>query len=115
MNNGFQLFPNEASTIAGRVDALTLYLVAVTVFFTALIFILLIFFVVKYRARPGHKAQEVHAPVWLEIAWSVVPLMLVTVMFFWGVELFIAGSRPPAGAMDVYVVGKQWMWHIQHP
>ena len=115
MNTGFHLFPPEASSIAPRVDSLALYLVGVTVFFTALIFFLLILFVVLYRKRPGHKAQHVHPAMSLEIAWSVIPFILVTIMFFWGVDIFVAGSRPPAGAMTVYVVGKQWMWHIQHP
>src|SRR5580704_6720799 len=115
MNTGFQLLPNQASDMASRVDALALYLTAITVFFPILIFLLITYFVLKYRARPGHKAVAVHAPMILEIAWSVIPLLLCVVMFLWGVQLFIAGSRPPTGAMDVYVIGKQWMWHIQHP
>jgi cytochrome c oxidase subunit II len=36
-------------------------------------------------------------------------------MFWWGTRLFVSASRPPAGAMEIYVIGKQWMWKIQHP
>ena len=72
-------------------------------FFTVLIFVLIVYFSIKYRARPGHRAIEVHAPMSLEIAWSVIPLAMCLVMFWWGTELFISASRPPAGAMEIYV------------
>lgn len=115
MNKGIPLFPPEGSDIAPRVDALALYMVGVTIFFTILIFGLITFFAVKYRARPGRIAEAVHTHLALELAWSVIPLFLVLVMFVWGLQVFVAGSRPPAGALRVYVIGKQWMWHIQHP
>jgi cytochrome c oxidase subunit 2 len=51
----------------------------------------------------------------LEIAWTVVPLGLALVMFGWGAWLYFAINRPPAGAMEVFVVAKQWMWKFQHP
>jgi len=57
----------------------------------------------------------VHEGFALEIAWSVIPFMITLVMFTWGSSLYIANSRVPDQAMDVYVVGRQWMWKIQHP
>jgi cytochrome c oxidase subunit 2 len=115
MEKSFQLFPQHASAMSWQVDFLALYLTAVTVFFTVLIFLAILYFGLKYRVRPGHKSIEVAAPMWLEIGWSVIPFGMCLVMFFWGSKLFIDANRPPAGAMEVYIVGKQWMWKIQHP
>jgi cytochrome c oxidase subunit II len=115
MDTEFRLFPDQASTIAPEVDQLYFFLVGVSVLFTGLICILIIYFATKYRR--GTLADRRNPPVsfLLEIAWSVVPLMLVMVFFFWGARLFAVMQRPPAGAMPVYVVGKQWMWKLQHP
>ncbi len=50
----------------------------------------------------------------LEITWIVIPALICVVLFFWGASLFFAAARPPQGAMEIFVVGKQWMWHLQH-
>lgn len=50
----------------------------------------------------------------LEIAWTVIPFFIFLGLFFWAAEVFFGMSRPPANAADVYIVGKQWMWKIQH-
>jgi cytochrome c oxidase subunit 2 len=115
MNTSFELFPPHASALSWNVDYLLLYMTVITVFFTALIFVLIVYYGLKYRARPGHRAVEVHAPMVLEVAWSVIPLLLCLVMFGWGTHLFVYANRPPAGSMEIYVIGKQWMWKIQHP
>ncbi|HYR42213.1 MAG TPA: cytochrome c oxidase subunit II [Terriglobia bacterium] len=112
---GFPLFPEVASTIAQSVDLLYLFLVAVTVLFSGLIFVCILYFAVKYRRKPGKTAEQIHGVMGLEIAWSVVPFLITLVMFTWGSSLYVANSRVPDQAMDVYVVGKQWMWKIQHP
>src|SRR5262249_53533577 len=115
MLNNLPFFPEEASTMAARVDLLYLFLVAVSVFFSLLIAGLVIFFAVKYRRRSD---SEIPKPITgsnkLETLWTVIPFMLTMVMFAWGASVFFSMSRPPAGAMDVYVVGKQWMWKFQH-
>jgi cytochrome c oxidase subunit II len=117
---GFPLFPEVASTIARSVDLLYLFLTAVSSFFTALIFFLILYFAIKYRRRPGRSAEPVppdqeHRGLGLEIAWSVIPFIITLVMFTWGSTLYIANSRVPDQAMDIYVVGRQWMWKVQHP
>ncbi len=112
----FQLFPDQASTIAPRVDALFFYLCGVTVVFTVLIFILVVGFALIYRRKSDNdRPKNVHAPLALEIAWIVIPLALCLVMFVWGTAIFVSNSRPPANAMQINVVGKQWMWKIEHP
>src|SRR6266700_1162672 len=114
----FQLLPEAASTFAGTVDGLYLFLVLVSAFFSLLIAFFVVFFAVRYR----RKAREVPAPIdehglggmVLEITWSVIPLGLSMIMFAWGASIFFTESRPPADSLEVYVTGKQWMWKIQH-
>jgi cytochrome c oxidase subunit 2 len=51
----------------------------------------------------------------LELAWSVIPFGMALVVFVWGAKLYFNTYTPPADALEIYIVGKQWMWHIQHP
>ncbi len=111
-----RLLPEQASTIAGQVDALFLFLVAVTVFFAGLIFLLVGLFALKYRRRrEDERPKAIHGSLALEAFWTVIPLGIALVIFVWGAYLYFVISRPPAAAMEVYVVGKQWMWKLQHP
>ena len=111
-----RLIPEQASTVAGQVDALFLFLVAVTVFFSGLIFLLVLVFAIKYRRRSeAERPKAIHGSLLLEALWTVVPLGIALVIFVWGAYLYFVISRPPAAAMEVYVVGKQWMWKLQHP
>ncbi len=113
--NTVPLLPEQASTFALQVDLLTLYLVAVSAFFTVLIVGLLIFFSVKYRRRSdADRPPQTVANLLLEVTWIVIPLALSFVMFIWGATIFFKMSSPPKEAIDVYVTGKQWMWKIQH-
>jgi len=115
MDTDFRFFPEQASTHAVEVDHLFFYILGVTVFFTALIFILILVFSVRFRRRPGRETgAEVRVNVPLEIAWIMIPLLLVLVMFFWGASAYFPLYRPPLDALDVYVVGRQWMWKLQH-
>jgi cytochrome c oxidase subunit 2 len=112
----FPLFPDEASTMAGRVDALVYFLVGVSVFFATLIFILIVVFAVKYRRRSeDERPQAIPGNLRLEILWTVIPLSLTMVMFVWGAKVFFAAYYAPSDALEINVVAKQWMWKIQHP
>jgi cytochrome c oxidase subunit II len=117
MESYFRLFPEQASTIAGRVDGLYAFLIGVTVFFAGLIFVLLLSFLLKYRRRPGHiRLPHRESNNWLEAAWILIPLALTMVIFVWGARLYATVMLdPPAGALEVYAIGKQWMWQFQHP
>jgi cytochrome c oxidase subunit II len=109
------LFPVEASTMAGKVDALYFFLVAVSAFFVILIAGLVIVFAIRYRRRVKDEVGTKVVPsLALEIAWTVVPLCLGLVMFTWGARLYFSQAHPPAETLDVYVVGKQWMWKFEH-
>ncbi|HEY7494839.1 MAG TPA: cytochrome c oxidase subunit II [Candidatus Tectomicrobia bacterium] len=116
MWSNLPLFPEQASTIAGRVDGLFAFLVAVSAFFTALIFFLILYFAIKYRRRSeAEQSPPIYADPRLEVLWTIIPLGLTMVMFVWGASLYFTVSRPPAEALGITVVGKQWMWKFQHP
>ncbi len=113
---GAPLFPEAASTLAGRVDDLYLFLVGVSVLMTALISLGIIFFAVRYRKGAAADRSNPRHHSWpMEIVWIVVPLIVFLFTFAWGAVLFYEGFLPPDDALPIYVVGKQWMWKIQHP
>ena len=117
MEPTFRLFPEQASTVAPRVDALYAFLCAVTAFFTVAIFLAIVYLAIKYRRGRAQDQPWTHSQQlwWLEIAWMVIPLALTMVMFFWGAWLYFEIRTPPTDAMELQVVAKQWMWKIYHP
>jgi cytochrome c oxidase subunit 2 len=115
MFQNLPLFPQQASTMAPRVDALFYFLIAIAIFFAALIFILIVVFAVKYRRRSDtEKAPQIEGNIPLEIFWSVVPLGITMVLFGWGALLYVDMFTPPKNALEINVVGRQWMWKAQH-
>jgi len=115
MFSNLPFFPEQASTMASRVDALYYFLLAVSGFFATLIAVLLAAFAFKYRRRSEtERPGRVHGSMVLEVAWTLIPFCLTMVMFFWGASVYVSLARPPDNALQVFVVGKQWMWKIQH-
>jgi cytochrome c oxidase subunit 2 len=115
MWSGTPLFPEAASTMATRVDALYFFLLGLTAFFSLLIAGLITYYALKYRRRsPRAIGAQSHGNLLLELAWTAIPLLITMVIFVWGAGLYFAMSRPPDDAIDIYVVGKQWMWKFQH-
>jgi cytochrome c oxidase subunit II len=109
------LVPHQASVQAGQVDAIFFFMVAVTAFFSLLIAGLIVLFASKYRRRHDDEVgAQIHGSLALELLWSVIPLGIAMVMFGWGAKVFFDIYRPPVGAMEILVVGKQWMWKVQH-
>ena len=113
---GIPIFPPRASTIAKGVDELHYFLTALTLFFTFTIFTIIFYFMIRYRRRSDDDqppATVMNLP--LELTWTLVPTLLCAMIYVWSASLYFRNSRPPNDAMEVFVVGKQWMWHIQHP
>jgi cytochrome c oxidase subunit 2 len=107
--------PESASTVSSKVDALYFYLSGVTLFFTLLISGVIVFFVIKYRRRsPFEIPRPIAGSHKLETMWSVIPFIIAMSMFAWGAQIYFENARPPKNANEIYVVGKQWMWKIQH-
>ena len=105
-----QLRPTDASVSADRVDHLYFFLTGMTLFFTFIIFATIFYFMIKYRRRSEEERPPAteESPV-LEITWIVIPSLICVFVFLWGASLFFAAARPPQGAMEIFVVGKQWM------
>src|SRR5437762_176942 len=109
------LFPERASTMAARVDSLYFFLLALSAFFSILIAGLIVYYAVRYRRRaPESIGENIHGGTILEITWSVVPLMITMVIFVWGASVYFAMATPPDDTLNIYGVGKQWMWKFQH-
>jgi cytochrome c oxidase subunit 2 len=108
--------PDQASTIARSVDHLYFFLTGITLFFSALIFLTILYFAVKYRRRSeDERPPEIEGSLVLELSWTLIPALLTVVIFVWSSSLYFENSRPPLGSTEIFVVGKQWMWHLQHP
>src|SRR2546426_1245077 len=115
MQSSFPFIPESASTLSGDVDAVYFYISGVTVFFTTLISLVVIFFVIRYRRRnPFEIPRPIEGSTKLETLWSVIPLLIAMSIFVWGTKVYFAQYRPAQNAIEVYVVGKQWMWKFQH-
>ncbi|WP_165223144.1 cytochrome c oxidase subunit II [Aquisphaera insulae] len=112
----FPLFPDQASSNAARVDALFLFELAVILFFTTAICAAVLILVIRFRRgrMVDRSGPPLHAP-WLEVTWIVIPLILSLIMFVWSAEVFYRLYSPPPDAAEISVVGKQWMWYLQHP
>jgi cytochrome c oxidase subunit 2 len=109
------LFPAEASGIAPYVDSLYFFLVAMTIFGTTFVAILLLVFSVRYRREKNPVATQIEGSTLLEATWTIIPLAIFLLTFVWGALLYFRIYDPPANAMNIYIVGKQWMWKAEHP
>jgi cytochrome c oxidase subunit 2 len=115
MFSGIPLFPEQASTLAARVDNLYLFIVAVTAFFAVLVTVFVIVFAVKYRTDdPLAVGARIHGSIPLELAWSIIPFIISLVIFGWAADVFFDLQRPPDQALEIYATGKRWMWKFQH-
>jgi cytochrome c oxidase subunit 2 len=110
------LFPEQASTVAPKIDAVSLVLTGLSIFFSAAVAVALLYFAVKYRrGSNADRSRPVSGSLKLELAWSVIPLILALGVFTWSASVYFDVVHPPEGAMEVYVIGRQWMWKAQHP
>jgi cytochrome c oxidase subunit 2 len=111
----FRLFPPSASSFSDDVDASYFFLVGVSSFFTLLIFVLIVYFSLRYSRKRNPNPRPVHTSNTLEIVWTVIPFVLTMMMFIWGARLYVNLLTVPEGAMEIHVIAKQWMWKAQHP
>lgn len=107
-------FPEQAGLLSAEVDAIYIFMLAVSLFFTVLVVALAVIFSIRYRKRDEKMPEAIHGNLLLEITWTGIPLLLTLVMFAWGTAVYIKQVRIPDNAKEIFVVGKQWMWKIQH-
>jgi cytochrome c oxidase subunit 2 len=115
MQPSFALFPDQASTFAADVDALYFFVIAVSALFALIVAVAVIVLGVKYRRRhEGEVGARIEGNLVLELLWSVIPTIITMVMFGWGASVYYHLRRSPDEGLQVYAVGKQWMWKFQH-
>ncbi|HEY4272987.1 MAG TPA: cytochrome c oxidase subunit II [Candidatus Udaeobacter sp.] len=111
----FHLFPPQASTSAHEVDALYFALTLISLFFVAVIFLPILFFCIKYRqGSPADRSNPSSGSNLIEFGWTTVPTLMGLALFAWSAVDYFRIERKPDNAIQVQVVGKQWMWKIQH-
>ena len=107
-----------ASSQAGRVDALFVMIAAIGGFFFFLTQGMLIYFAVKYRRRVPDRDNETPSitgnPL-LEFLWILIPSLVVVAIFYYGWRVYTDQRIPVAGATEVHVNGRQWMYEIKYP
>lgn len=114
--NWVPLFPEQASTFAWQVDYLYFYLIGISVFFTVGIVAAVFYFAIKYRETKKYATpNSIHGSIPLELFWSFIPFVISMTVFLGGAWVYWVQYNVPTDTMEVYVVGKQWMWKIQHP
>ena len=109
------IFPDQASNLAPSVDAIYFALLGLCCFITLLVFVVALFFCIRFRG--GSKADRTPSKVGslrFEITWTVIPFFIFLGLFFWAAKVYFDMSRSPVNATEIHVVGKQWMWKIQH-
>ena len=112
----FPLFPESASTIAGQIDLLYFALIGLSALFAIPVAILIIYFAIRYRREAKvNRIWPSIAHYKIEVAWSVIPLVLALGVFTWASALYFRINTPPNNTLDIMIVGKQWMWKAQHP
>jgi cytochrome c oxidase subunit 2 len=113
--NHFRFLPHTASSIAPAIDRLYIGLLLIATAILALVFGLMLVFCVRYRAGSGVRRGAPPQKTWhWEVGWTSVSLFAFLGLFVWGAQLYLRIREPPAGATQVYVVGKQWMWKFEH-
>ena len=109
------LFLPAASSFAFESDALMLALMAVSAAVMALVFGLMLTYVVRYRADSGvHRGRLAEKSWYFELGWTSATLVIFFGLFLWAAHLYVRLWQPPADAIKVYVTGKQWMWKAEH-
>jgi len=112
----FLPLPEQASETAPTIDFLTLLFTVLTLFFSAIVFAAIGYFAIKYRrGSNADRSNPIAGSLKLELTWTIIPLLMALAMFTYSASVYFHVVHPPADAMDVSVVGRQWMWKLQHP
>jgi cytochrome c oxidase subunit 2 len=112
----FPLFPREASEVARQTDYLYWGLIGLSALTLIVVFVPMIYFLFKYRRGKPADRRPIKLPqTAMELTWTLIPIIVFTGLFAWGANVYWVIQRPPADAMDIRVVGKQWMWKVEHP
>jgi len=107
--------PPQASSFARHIDYLHYTVIGAAFLVCFLAFAVIFYFLIRYRERPGEPQPHRHVPRWLEISLAGFTLTCFLVWWVVGFAQFRTLRDPPANAMRVHVVAKQWMWQFVYP
>ena len=108
--------PPAASNFATELDTLFYAILALSIVFAVITFAFVIFYAIKYRVgSSADRSSPVYENMKLELVWIGAPTVLAIIFFAWGAKVYADMRIPPKDAKEIYVIGKQWMWHIQQP
>jgi hypothetical protein len=110
--NSFWMPERSSSTVSADVDGLYYFIYYLSLFFFFLITFFLVAFIIKYRHREGGKPHEPAAghSTALELTWTIIPTVLLLVVFYYGFRGFLDMMVEPPNSYEVLVTGKQWNW-----
>jgi len=108
-------FLPQASSAAGRVDSVFLFILALCVVFLIVITAALVYFVIRYNKKRHPKGEDIAGNAWLEVAWTATPAVLFLLMFVYGWTNFSYMREVPREAMVIEVTGRQWAWSFKYP
>src|SRR3954469_21216761 len=112
----FPILPPQGSAFSREVDYLYWALVGFSILMILVILLPMLYFIVKYRRGKKVTRSRSRLPeLTIEITWITIPLFLMMGLFGWAAELYFREQRVPPGAMEINIIGKQWMWKVQHP
>jgi cytochrome c oxidase subunit 2 len=111
----FPLFPPQASTLAREVDLLYFALLGICGLVLIGLLVVMLYFLFKYRrGKPARRARSPLPSTPFELTWTFIPLVIFMGLFTWGAVVYNDQQTVPPGAVEINVVGKQWMWKLQH-
>ncbi len=105
---------SEASSAAGEVERVFLFILGISVVILVIITFLMVYFIFKYNRKRHARAAHIEGNLILEIAWTVIPTILVLAMFYYGWMAYKSIREVPEGAMQVRVIGRMWSWLFQY-
>jgi cytochrome c oxidase subunit 2 len=110
------LLPRAAATHASDVDGLFMFIIYLTIFFFFFNGALALYAARRWRRRAGDGATP-HTThnTRLELLWSIVPLLVVMMIFFWGFKGYIKAAVAPNDAIEIVVTAKKWVWQFEYP
>jgi cytochrome c oxidase subunit II len=109
------ILPMQGSTYAGEVDTLYMFLVWLSVFFFLLIAGVATYSVIRFRHKPGDVTPHWTHNNLLEVVWTLVPLVILIFIFFWGLRGYLKASVAPGDAQEIRITAKKWVWQFEYP
>ena len=110
----FRIIP-QASSAAGKVDSVFIFMLIVCAAFLVMITAALLYFVIRYNRKRNAKAVDIEGSFWLETVWTITPIVIFLLMFYFGWTNFSYMRNAPREAMSIDVTGRQWAWSFKYP